>query len=290
MMSITAARPETASRITLIRPDSRLKDGWGRSLSHLANELYAFRSHIAAVYERDLRQTYRGSAIAIFWQYALPLVPVAVYAGLASLRLVRAFDDVPPAAYVAVGVMLWFLMSDCVRQPIQVLRTRNQEAMKTALPLSASIAASFVRMVFDAAVRAAFCVVIIVVSGASVSWLAPLFLGVVALALLACLGAGLLLAIFNIIYPDVDRVVAVVLQYGIFLSGVIIPLPASGPLSLLALLNPFAVFIDSARGMLFHGALPHPMAFSMFAALGIAVFVFGCRQFYIMEYRIRGIG
>jgi lipopolysaccharide transport system permease protein len=276
--------------LTLIRPDNRLSDSWLASLRHLARELFTFRAHIATVYSFDLRQTYRGSAIHRFWRIAMPLLPVAVYSALAALRVVPTVEGIPSTIYVASGVTLWFLFVGCVQQPIAVVKNRNSEAMKTALPLSVTIAASFAQLLFDTAIRLGLLAVIMILTRTAPAITFPLGLALIAVAAAAFLGLGLLLAILNIIYPDVQRAVGVILQYGIFLSGVIFPLSAFGPFRLLDDINPFAVFIGAARHLVFGGAPVHATALMLTTFLSLGIFLLGCRMFYLMEYRIRGIG
>lgn len=288
-LALVRTDPMGRERLTIIRPDNRLGDSALTSLRHLARELMAFRSHIATIYRRDLQQTYHGSVSAVFWQIALPLIPVAVFVALAALNVVPYLDGVPPTAYVAFSVPVWFLLVGCVQQPISVVQSRNQEAMKTALPLSVSIAASFARLFIETALRMALCAVILLATLTPPSPLAPAALIVVGIAVLSFFGVGLLLSILNIIYPDVQRVTGVLLQYGIFLSGVIFPLSAFGPFAVLDILNPFAIFIGAARDIFFHGTPAHPLALAVVSGLGLGIFALGCRQFYLMEYRIRGI-
>lgn len=276
--------------LTIIRPDSRVGESWIASIRHLANELCVYRSHIATVFRHTLRQTYYGSAMATFWQVVMPLLPIAVYAALAGLRVVPTVDGMNATIYVAVGATLWFLFVGCVQQPIIVVRSRNREAMKTALPLSVTIAASFAQLVFDVVVRLALLVAMMAYTKTVPALTSPIALGVLAIAIVSFLGLGLVLAILNIVYPDIERVTGVFLSYGIFLSGVIFPLAAFGPFWVLDYINPFAVFIDATRHLLFVGMAPHPAVLTMFAGLGIVMFALGCRLFYVMEYRIRGIG
>lgn len=286
---LARAEPMGRERLTIIRPDSRLGDSAVTSLRHLVHELIAFRSHIATIYRRDIQQTYHGSASAVFWLIALPLIPVAVFVALAALSVVPSMDGIPPTAYVSFSVPLWFLFVGCVQQPISVVQSRNQEAMKTALPLSVSIAASFARLFIETAIRLALCVLIVLITLTPPSLFAPAALVVIGIAALSFFGLGLLLSILNIIYPDVQRVTGVMLQYGIFLSGVIFPLTAFGPFAILDVINPFAVFIGAARDIFFHGVPAHPLALAIMSVLGLWIFILGCRQFYLMEYRIRGI-
>ena len=112
---------------------------------------------------------------------------------------------------------------------------------------------------------------------------------VLMIALSGFMGCGLLLSILNISFPDIDRVTSVFLPYGIFLSSVMFPLADAGHLSFLQWVNPFAVFIDSVRQLICEGVLPHPQSLGVFSVVAVGLGVIGCRHFYIMEYRIRGV-
>lgn len=276
--------------LTIIRPDSRVGESWIASILHLARELIMFRSHIATVFRQSIRQTYYGSAMTTFWQVVMPLLPIAVWGALAGLRVVPTVDGMPATTYVATGATLWFLFVGCVQQPISVVRGRNREAMKTALPLSVTIAASFAQLLLDTGVRLLLLVAIATFTKTMPAVTAPLAFGILAIAIVAFLGVGLVFAILNIVYPDIERVVGVFLSYGIFLSGVIFPLSAFGPFWVLDYVNPFAVFIDAIRHLLFVGMPPRLGALLVLIPLGLATFLIGCRLFYVTEYRIRGIG
>jgi ABC-type polysaccharide/polyol phosphate export permease len=104
-------------------------------------------------------------------------------------------------------------------------------------------------------------------------------------------GAGLIFGILNVIYRDVGRVVNIVLRYGIFLSGVIFPLGTSAKVEFFNSINPFAVFVESARQIVFKGGLEPGLMQSLgiWTVIGIFVFFLGVRLFHVMEYRIRGV-
>jgi homopolymeric O-antigen transport system permease protein len=273
----------------ILRPDSRMREGSIEAMRNLIGEIWTFRSHIKIVFKEQFRASYSGTGLGIFWSYVLPLVPLTVYWALSRLRVFPNFEGVDGATFLTFGVTLWFLLAGCVQMPIQIVQSRNKEAMKTAFPLSASIVSGFAQLLFDTLVR---CVLVIVVVATTQSW--PTWQGLmlpVALfpALLLFVGVGLLLGILNVIYNDVSRVVTILLQYGIFVSGVIFPLYDTGLLSTLNLFNPFAVFIDACRAIVFRGAIENFSAYLAMTGLALIMFLLACRAFFIMEYRIRGI-
>ena len=271
------------------RPDSRFSIGLLGAFAALVRELVEFRSHILMLFSNEFKASYRGTALGVVWNLLLPLLPISVYVLLASLRVFPKFEGIAPAVYIGFNVTLWFLFTGFINRPIQVVRSRNAEIMKTAMPLSASIASSFAQLCFDSLLRIAL-VAALMAATATIPTLASAALLLVVLAgSIFFLSIGLLLSILNVIYPDIDRVVTIILQYGIFLSGVIFPISSMGPLAVLETTNPFSVFIQAARDAVFLGTLSHPAALAAWTGAGLIALLVSARFFYLMEYRIRGL-
>lgn len=280
---------EGAKALRIYRPDSRFKVSLIGGIAALAREAFDYRSHISTIFRNDFQASYRGTALGVVWNFVLPILPITVYVLLVNLRVFPAREGIPASVYIGFNVILWFLFTGLINQPIQVVRSRNVEAMKTAMPLSATIMSSFARLSFDTLVRTAFVAFLVVLTGAALKISAIALAPIVIAGAVFFLGAGLLLSILNAVYPDIDRFVTIALQYGIFLSGVIFPLSSIEPLSFLEIVNPFAVFIHAARAVVFEGDLPHPVAFWSWTASGAALLTVAARFFYVMEYRVRGL-
>ncbi|HCN91968.1 ABC transporter permease [Hyphomonas sp. UBA5107] len=269
------------------RPQSRLDATSFDAVSTLTGELSQYRSHISTMFAGDFRSSYRGTVLGVVWNFVLPLVPITVYILLVSLKVFPRYDGLAPAVYISFNVTMWMLLTGMITRPMQVVMSRNQETMKTAMPMSVAITSSFAQLCFDTLVRLALVAALVVAFG---QWpqlnIVPFLLSLVT-GLAFCLALGLTLAIFNVIYPDVDRITNIVLQYGLFLSGVIFPVATLGPLSVLENLNPFNVFIRTTRDYMFIGADTHPGTLWLWTAVAFIVFLISVRFFYIMEHRIR---
>jgi lipopolysaccharide transport system permease protein len=278
------------TNIRIIRPDNRVNEGVGSAIHHIAAEVWAFRSHIRIVFGEQFRAAYSGTGLGVFWNYVLPLLPLTIYWFLARMRVFPNFEGVDGAAYLTFGITLWFLFAGLVQTPIQVVQARNKESMKTSFPLSASIVSGLARLAFDTIIRIALVAIVIVFTHSWPQWNA-LLLPLVALpAFLLFVGTGLLLGILNVIYNDVSRLINIVLQYGIFISGVLFPLPEGAILTKLNLINPFAVFIEACREIVFLGAIEKPLVYALTSAFALLVFALSVRLFFVMEYRVRGLG
>lgn len=274
-------------QIRVIRPDSRVNEGSTKALQHLASEIWSFRSHIRIVFKEQFRAASSGAGLGIVWNYVLPIIPLTVYILLGTIQVFPEFDGVDGTTYRAFGVTLWFLLAGCIQVPINIIKSRNTEVMKTALPLSAAIVSGFTILLFDTLVRISFVLLIILGTQSWPQWSALLLPIPLFFAGLLFIALGLLFGILNVIYNDVGRIVTIALQYGIFLSGVIFPLPHGGLLELINLLNPFAIFIDFSRSIVFGREFHNIIPFGMISIGAILLFLMACRLFYIMEYRIR---
>ncbi len=243
----------------------------------------------ARFFWNEFHGSYRGAALGVFWNFALPLLPISVYVLLVTLRVFPSYEGISPSVYIGFNVTLWYLFTGFINLPIQVVRSRNTEIMKTAMPLSASITASFARLAFDTVVRVGLVAVLMAATSTAPTIGALAFAPLLVAGVVFFFGLGLILSILNVIFPDIERVVTIILQYEIFLSGVIFPLSSIGPLAALEIANPFSVFIHAARDAVFLGALSHPIAIASWTVAGIALALIALRFFYVMEYRIRGV-
>ena len=271
------------------RPDDRAHQSSFEAVRQLALELWRYRDHTWTVFSQEFRRAVHGSALGVLWNYFLPVLPLTVYLLLARMQVFPGFSDVDPSSFIAFGVTLWFLAAGAIRSPIQTVAGSNRDVMKTALPLSASIVASFALLMFETLVRLAFVGGMFVIAGKAPHIVGLMLPVVLVPMLLFFFGLGLGLAILNVISADVNRVVSVLLTYGIYLSGVIFPIPPGSALAMLNVVNPFAVFIEAAREVVFTGTLANPWVYAVMSVIGVLVFLVCSRVFYVMEHRIRGI-
>lgn len=264
-------------------------DVWPHTaLRRLAGEVRRMRFQARTAFMRDFTAAYTGTNLGVIWNIILPLLPIMVYAMLSATRVVPQFGGAPTAVVIGLNATLWFFFVGCVQIPINITLSRNAEAMKTAVPLIVSIVAGFGSLMFDTMIRLTLVAVMAVVWDAYPAASAFGTILVVLLAGMLFFGLGLFLAIANVAAPDVQKVTSSVLVYGLFLSGVIFPLPEAGPLSVLTYANPFAVFIEAAREWTFEGpSIAVPLiAWSMAAPFALLL---GARVFYVMEQRVRGL-
>jgi lipopolysaccharide transport system permease protein len=243
-----------------------------------------FRWQIGVNFRRDFRLLYKKTGLGWFWAFALPVVPITIYVLLAKLRFFPQADGMDPAVYITTGVTLWFLFSGAVLLPLQSVESQGGIAVRTEYPLIGVVMASFAQLVFDTLVRIAAVAVVFAYTQTVPPWhvLAAPFLVTVLLPLF--FGLGLIFSIANVAFSDVGKVATIALQYGIFLSAVIFPLPER-----FIIWNPFALALDSVRDLLVTGDINHPVPLLILVGVGLLVLLIGVRLFHRMEYRVKGL-
>jgi ABC-type polysaccharide/polyol phosphate export permease len=270
-------------------PYQRQGIGAFAALAALWQEIVTFRWHIGVSFAKGFAAQSQLTRLGVIWNYVLPLVPISVYSALMALRLFPSFGNVSGLVYIAIGVTLWFYFSGLVRGPIDTTAAQIRSISKTGIPLSGSIVASFAQLAFETTVRLAAVVVVFALLQGVPAWQVVLVPIPILFGTLLFLGLGLMLAMLNIVYRDVSKLIGIALQYGIFLSGVIFPIDQIPALSAVLQVNPFFIFIESVRSLAVLGTLPHPIALAVFSALGVAVFLLGVKVFYMLELRFRGL-
>ncbi len=275
--------------LTVIRSDTRHNKGFFGSLAALFYEVYQYRDQIRSVYKKNFRNSYNGTGLGVAWNFILPLVPLTVYLFLSQIRVFPSFEGVDRATYVCFGVTVWFVLTGFVQVPMSIVASRTKEAMKTSIPLSSSIVSSFADLVFETFVRIIFVICIMVFMQLIPSATAPLVLVVFSAGFFLFFGAGLILSVLNAIYKDFERVTDIILRYGLFLSGVIFPIGKSDISILLSNVNPFAVFVNASREIVFEGYIVNWIPLLLWSSAGLIIFLIGCRLFYVMEFKLREI-
>lgn len=225
---------------------------------------------------RDLRVRYKQSLLGIGWAVLLPVSMMLIFTfvftraidGKAALKL-----DVPYALYAYVGLVPWtFLtasLSGCVNS---LVANRNLVTKvyfpREAFPLSC-VAASFV----DFCIASVVLVVLAIYFESTSAWqfrfATPLlFVPVILIVQIALtVGAGMFLAMANLFYRDVRQVYGVAVQLLMFISAVVVPVPAGDSLMARVIwANPLVPIMTAYRDCVLHARWP---AMGSFAYAGI---------------------
>ncbi len=244
---------------------------------------------------RDLRVRYKQSALGAAWAVVLPLSMMLIF----TFIFTQAVDlpaasgiTVPYALFAYTGLVPWAFFSASLNGCVNSLVANRNLVTKVYFPREvfplSCVGTAFVD----------FLVAMAVLGGlmgyfhARGTWsfsvhIQWIFVPIIVLAQASLtIGLGMMLAMANLFYRDVRQIVGVLLQLGLFVSAVVVPVPnGTGLLAQLVRLNPLVPIMQAYRDCLLDGRWPAAAPFSYATAVSLIVLLGGWIGFRRASYR-----
>ncbi len=229
-------------------PDSSLAHPFTMVKDMMA-DLWSGRELAWRLTVRDISAQYRQSVLGILWALILPLANTAVWLFLNSSGIVTIQNTaIPYPVYVFAGTMLWAIFMDSINAPLS--QTRGAMGMLSKLNFSreALLLAGIYKTFFNAAIKVGLLLCILPFFGITPGWGHLLFpLGVLSLVL-AGTALGLFITPVGMLYTDVGSALPLVMQFLMYITPVVFPMPQGGGLVATVIsLNPATPLILTAR-------------------------------------------
>jgi lipopolysaccharide transport system permease protein len=246
--------------------------------------LWRYRYFILTSIQSDFRARVARSRLGLVWIVIAPLSQVVIYAFVLSSLMTQRLPgiDTPFAysIYLMAGFQGWFLFIEIINRCLTIFIESGNALKKIsfprmALPVIAVGAAILNNLIFFVLVVAAYLLVGYH-PGWSLLWFPVLLLVTSALAA----GLGLVLGVLNVFMRDVGQLVAILLQFGFWLTPVVYTIDILPPLFQdVVRLNPMFWMIDNYHRVLAYGEAPNLVSLAVIAAgavalLGLALVLF----------------
>ena len=244
------------------------------------------RQHIRLILDlavTDLKARYASSFLGLFWACIQPVVTVAVYALVfgAGFRM-QPQKDYPYVPWLVAGMIPWICYQDTVLMSAACLKEYSYLVKKTVfdvklLPLAKAVTALIIHLVF-----------IILCSLVHRICRVPLTLCRLQLPYyLLCnmhlaLGTGYLVSALNVFFPDLQQIVSIVLQFGIWMTPIMWHETLFGPaVEKYVKINPMYYVVAGYRDCM-HGGPPFwekPLQTAWFWLVTLALLAAGIHIF-----------
>jgi lipopolysaccharide transport system permease protein len=235
---------------------------------------------VCSLARKELQAKYRGSALGFVWVMLTPAVMIAIYtfifAGLFNASFGATGTKWDYALYLFCGLLPWTAFQESAQSAATVVIGHANLVKRVVFPLEAlplaQVLAAHATQLFGTVVLIAATLVIRRELHATLLWL-PVLL---AAQLLFVTGAAWFVASLGVFVRDTSQVVALALMAWFFLTPIIYPeqvVPTR--FQKIVSLNPFAPLVRSYRRVIIEGAGPDWGGLAYFAAIALAVFLFG---------------
>ncbi len=194
-----------------------------KHLKKLFSDIIERRRMIFDLAKSDFRKRFVGSYFGIIWMFVQPLVTVVIYAFIFGPYGFKSAPPVPNTSYVIwliPGLVPWFFFSEAMNTITGILHEYNYLVKKVVfpvelLPIIKLASCFFVHLCFILIMLIAY-----LVSGKmpEVSWIQIFYYSFAASVL--ALGLGYLTSAVNVFFKDMQQIVGIMLQFGIWMCPI----------------------------------------------------------------------
>jgi homopolymeric O-antigen transport system permease protein len=249
-------------------------------------DVFRYRELFGNLFRRDVQAKYRGSWLGLAWTLANPVLLMAVYLLVFSVLWKTPFgSEGHYGLFLLVGLSAWIFFASSVQSASRSMLDNANLIRKTRFPRQLVPLSVVATHLISFAVMIAVLLVLnfaLLPRVRDTEWLAvPMALGVVAIAS----GLALAIACLNVLFRDVEFLVAALLLPLFFLTPILYPL--SDPqisehawlVDLIHWGNPLSPAIQAVRDPLFYGELPYVWDVVYVVAASIAALALGALVF-----------
>jgi lipopolysaccharide transport system permease protein len=220
-------------------------------LRHMFGDFMAGRELAWQLALRDIKAQYRQTVLGLLWAFMLPLANTATWLFVQSSGIVTIqTTSLSYPVYVFTGTILWAIFMDAVNAPLQQTDAARPMLAKINFPRESLVLSGIYQTLFNAGIKLAVLLVALLIMGvAPGTGLALLPIAVFSL-ILAGTALGLLLTPVGMLYADIGKGLPLLMQFFMYLTPVVFPMPSGGVARTLFELNPLTPLILTARDLL----------------------------------------
>ena len=258
-------------KTTVYTPDSSLANPLVMVKTMLA-DLWAGRELAWRLSVRDISAQYRQSFLGIIWALILPLSNTLVWLFLNGTGIVAVQEtSIPYPVYVFAGTMLWAIFMDSINAPMGQTNSARGMLAKLNFPREALLLAGIYKTLFNASIKIALMLCVLPFFKVNPGWSIFLFpLGVFSLILVGT-AIGLFITPVGMLYTDVGRAMPLFMQFIMYITPVVFPVPKGGLVSTLFSLNPLTSLILTSRDWLTGGSPEFLFSFMVVNAVAVVL-------------------
>lgn len=204
------------------------------------------------LFKRNITALYRQSLLGFAWALLPPLATAVLWILLRGNNVVSMEETgISYPVFVLTGTMLWQVFSEAILAPLAGITENKAMLSKINIPREGLLLSGLYQLVFNTLIKIVLLAVIFLAFHQVISLSSLVFvpLGLFSIGL-AGFSIGLLLTPLGMLYQDINRGLAVLLPFFMYLTPVVYPAPQVGSISWLMKWNPLAVLITQTRNWL----------------------------------------
>ncbi|CAN5639724.1 ABC transporter permease [soil metagenome] len=189
-------------------------------------QVYAYRTLIVNLAQRDLKARYKRSVLGWLWSLINPAATLGIYTVVFGVILGAVGPTMGSghkgvfALYLFCALVVWNLFSGTINIAISSFQSAGGLLTRTYFPPEAPMVAGLVNVLLQAVIEACILMFFMIIVG-NVSWTVIVIIPIFVLLACFAFGIGLVLAVYNIRYRDVAYLVGILLQVWFYATPIV---------------------------------------------------------------------
>ena len=236
---ITVYTPESS----LINPLKMVHDMWA--------DIVSGRGLALRLAIRDIKAQYRQAFLGILWVLILPLANTVAWIFLNRAGIVSVGEtELPYSIYVFTGTMIWAIFMEALNAPLAQTTAAKSMLAKINFPREALIISGILKTLFNGLIKLGLIIGVLLIFGIYPDWRLILFPCALISLIMAGTMIGLLITPIGLLYTDVGKGLPLVMQFLMYVTPVVFPIPTAGWPATIFELNPLTPLIMTTRDWL----------------------------------------
>ena len=242
-------------------------------------EFWAYRDLLRLLVSRNIKLKYRRSFLGYVWSVLNPLLIMIVMTIVFSTMFDRNIENFP--VYLFCGQLLFNFMNTSTHQAIFAITGNASLLKKTYVPKYIFVLSKITSGLVDCVFSLGALLIVILVTGAKLSWWALLFPVVFLQLYLFCIGLGLFLAQANVFFRDSQFIYNAVTTAWMYLTPIFYPIDMLPEWVEWCVkhLNPMYFYVGQFRDLVYYGQFPGPAIFAAGCLTALGMLLVGFWSF-----------
>lgn len=240
---------------------------------NILSTIWQYRQLLFFLMIRDVKVRYKQAFFGIAWAVLTPLIQTGVFVLVFSVFLKVNTGTTPYLPMTFAGLIFWNFFTQSISSSSASLTGNSHLVKKTTFPKEILVFSSIIGRIPDLLVSFVVLLVILLIYNIGFStqflWIFVLF----AVEVILASGIGMLFALGNVYYRDVNALQPLLLSAWIFLTPVVYPLKAiPEKYQLYASFNPMTGIIEGIKSALILHQIPNLMLLGISSLFALVIF------------------
>jgi lipopolysaccharide transport system permease protein len=277
-----------SSTITIYESNSREKVGFLEGWKIMFYNIIEFRELIYVLFKRDFFSSYKKSFLGLTWLFVSPVLGVISWVFINATGILQPGDvGMPYPAYVLLSTSIWALFMGFYSSAQGTISAGAGIISQVKYPHEILLVKQIAQHLANSIIGLSMNIVVLLLFGVIPSWKIIFFPFLVLPLLFLGSGIGLVISVFSVVAPEIQKAVDIGMGLLIWVTPVIYS-PKFDNQILQAILywNPLTYLVGGTRDMIIKGQMASVEGYFISTLLSMIVFMVSWRVFFVTEDKV----